>query len=318
MTTPQLETLSVNGIHMQVAMQGAGPLVLLCHGFPELWYSWRHQLDALSTAGFRVVAPDMRGYGGTDAPLQVEAYTRLHLIGDMVDLVRVLGERQAVIAGHDWGAMVAWGAALTRPDLFRAVIGMSVPFAPPDPTDVLKALEDRGIHDYYLQYFQVPGVAEAELERDTEATIRRLLHCGSGDWRGVPAFGRLPGQGFLDHMEDPRRLPTWLTEDDIAHYTGEFRRTGFRGGLNWYRTMRLSAELMAPWRGCIVRQPSLFIAGDRDSVLGFPMIPQLIAAFPKTLPGLRGCHMLEGAGHWIQQERATEVSRLMLEFLRTL
>ncbi|WP_342243705.1 alpha/beta fold hydrolase [Pseudomonas sp. OTU5201] len=318
MTTAHLETLSVNGIRMQVAMQGAGPLVLLCHGFPELWYAWRHQLDALSTAGFRVVAPDMRGYGGTDAPQQVEAYTRLHLIGDMVDLVRVLGERQAVIAGHDWGAMVAWGAALTRPDLFRAVIGMSVPFAPPDPTDVLKALEDRGIHDYYLQYFQAPGVAEAELERDTEATIRRLLHCGSGDWHGVPAFGRLPGQGFLDHMEAPRRLPTWLTEDDIAHYTGEFRRTGFRGGLNWYRTMRLSAELMAPWRGCIVRQPSLFIAGARDSVLGFPMIPQLIAAFPKTLPGLRGCHMLEEAGHWIQQERATEVSRLMLEFLRAL
>lgn len=318
MTNPHLETLSVNGIRMRIAMQGAGPLVLLCHGFPELWYSWRHQIEALSSAGFRVVAPDMRGYGGTDAPLQVEAYTRLHLIGDMVDLVRVLGERQAVIAGHDWGAIVAWGAALTRPDLFHAVIGMSVPFAPPDPTDILKALEDRGIHDHYLQYFQAPGVAEAELEQDTEAAIRRLLHCGSGDWHGVPAFGRLPGQGFLDHMEVPRRLPTWLTEDDISHYTGEFRRTGFRGGLNWYRTMRLSAELMAPWRDCIIRQPSLFMAGTRDSVLGFPVIPQLIAAFPKTLPGLRGCHLLNGAGHWVQQERPEEVSALMLDFLRAL
>ncbi|WP_044875104.1 alpha/beta hydrolase [Pseudomonas sp. LFM046] len=319
MLAPTLETLVVNGIRMRVAMQGEGPLVLLCHGFPELWYSWRHQLDALSAAGFRAVAPDMRGYGGTDAPEKVEAYTRLHLVGDLVDLVRVLGERQAVIVGHDWGAMVAWAAALVRPDLFRAVIGMSVPFAPPDPTDILKVLEDRGIHDYYLQYFQAPGVAEAELERDVRATLRRMLFSGSGDWRGMPAFGRLqPGRGFLGHMEEPETLPPWLTEDDIAYYVQAFERTGFRGGLNWYRTLRLSAELMAPWRGCIIRQPSLFMAGTRDSVLGFPVVPQLIAAFPHTLPGLRGCHLLNGAGHWIQQERAEEVSALMLDFLHAL
>ncbi|MDH4563215.1 alpha/beta hydrolase [Pseudomonas sp. BN411] len=319
MGAPTLETLTVNGIRMRVAIQGDGPVVLLCHGFPELWYAWRHQLDSLAAAGFRAVAPDMRGYGETDAPQAVEAYSRLHVVGDMVDLIRVLGERQAVIVGHDWGAMVAWAAALLRPDLFRAVIGMSVPFAPPDPTDILKVLEGRGIQDYYMQYFQAPGVAEAELERDISATFRRLLYCGSGDWQGLPAFGRLqPGQGFLGHMKEPDVLPAWLTEDDLDYYVQAFRRSGFRGGLNWYRTMRLSSELMAPWRGSIIRQPSMFMAGSRDSVLGFPVIPQLIAAFPKTLPGLRECHLLNGAGHWLQQERPEEVSALMLDFLRAL
>jgi len=319
MNEPHLEMLDINGIRMQVATQGCGPLVLLCHGFPELWYSWRNQLAALASAGYRAVAPDMRGYGGTDAPVEPDAYTTLHLVGDMVELVNALGEQQAVIVGHDWGALVAWSAAMMRPDLFRAVVGMSVPFSPPGRVELLSALASRGISDFYIQYFQTPGVAEAELESDVESSIRRIYFSGSGDGPDGPVFGRLqPGQGFLGGMIEPETLPAWLSLEDIVYYTGEFTRSGFRGGLNWYRNMTRSWALLAPWRGCIIRQPSMFIAGSRDAVLKFPGSPQQIEAFAQTLPGLRGCHILEGAGHWIQRERATEVNERLLGFLKQL
>ncbi|MDE2080427.1 MAG: alpha/beta fold hydrolase [Burkholderiales bacterium] len=316
MSAPVLKTLQVGGLAMQVAEQGSGPLVLLCHGFPELWLSWRHQLAALAAAGWRAVAPDMRGYGGTAAPAAIEQYTLLHLVGDMVGLVQALGEQQAVIVGHDWGAPVAWNAALLRPDVFRAVAGMSVPFAPPSPVELLAALRAQGIHDFYMQYFQEPGVAEAELERDAAATIRLVHFNGSGDGPERASFGRLaPGAGFLGQMVEPAALPAWLPAADIAAYAAEFRRTGFRGALNWYRNFGRNCELLAPWRGAVVRQPSLFIAGSRDGVLKFPASRGQIDNFGKTLPGLRGCHLLEGAGHWVQRERAAEVSELLLSFL---
>lgn len=169
-----LQTLPLNGIHMRVAVQGSGPLVLLCHGFPESWCSWRHQLAALASAGYRAVAPDMRGYGGTDAPREVASYTMLHHVGDMTELVHALGETQAVIVGHDWGAPVAWSAALLRPDIFRAVVGLSVPFSSPWGVNLLDALEKQGIKTFYMQYFHTPGVAESELDANPEATLRRL------------------------------------------------------------------------------------------------------------------------------------------------
>jgi pimeloyl-ACP methyl ester carboxylesterase len=319
MNEPHLEILDINGIRMQVAIQGSGPLVLLCHGFPELGYSWRNQLAALAAAGYRAVAPDMRGYGGTDAPAEPDAYTTLHLVGDMVELVNALGEQQAVIVGHDWGALVAWSAALIRPDMFRAVVGMSVPFSPPGRVELLGALAARGISDFYIQYFQTPGVAEAELERDVESSIRRIYFSGSGDGPDALVFGQLqPGKGFLGGTIEPETLPAWLTLEDIAYYTREFTRSGFRGGLNWYRNMTRSWALLAPWRDCIIRQPSMFIAGSRDAVLKFPGSARQIEAFAQTLPGLRGCHILEGAGHWIQRERATEVNELLLGFLKKL
>lgn len=319
MNEPNFKHLQVNGIAMRVAEQGSGPLVLFCHGWPESWYSWRHQLAALSAAGYRAVAPDMRGYGGTDAPADVEKYTLLHLVGDMVDLVDALGEREAVIVGHDWGAPVAWNSALLRPDVFRAVVGMSVPFTPPARTDLLSALEKLGITTFYMQYFQQPGVAEAEFERDVEQSIRRIHFSGSGDAPERATFGMVePGKGFLGGTVDPQTLPAWLSAEDVAYYAGEFRRAGFRGGLNWYRNLRRSAELMAPWRGCVLRQPSMFVAGSRDGVLRFPASKKQIDAFPSTLTGLRGCHILEGAGHWIQRERAAQVNELLLGFLATL
>ena len=316
---PGLDILQSGNLRMQVAAQGRGPLVLLCHGFPELWLSWRAQLAALASAGFRAVAPDMRGYGGTDAPGAVDQYTMLHLVGDMVGLVKALGESQAVIVGHDWGAAVAWNAALLRPDIFRAVVGMSVPFAPPGRVDLLAALRGQGIDDFYMQYFQQPGVAEAELERDVAATIRLINFNGSGDGPDRQAFGRLEsGSGFLGGMAEPEILPDWLEGDLLAVYEAEFRRTGFRGGLNWYRNISRSWELLSPWRGAVIHQPSMFIAGTRDGVLQFPASRAQIDRFGRTLPGLRGCHLIEGAGHWIQRERTEVVNHLLVDFLKGL
>src|ERR1700722_14506766 len=220
---------------MRVAVQGEGPLVVLCHGFPELWCSWRAQLNALAAAGYRVAAPDMRGYGGTDAPADVAAYTQLHLVGDMVELVRVLGAPEAPIVGHDWEAPVAWQAALLRPDQGRAVGGMGIVAPPPTRQNLVSSLRQQGVNDFYMQYFQAPGVAEAELERDVAATIRLVHFNGSGDGPERVAFGRVPaGEGCLDRLAEPARLPAWLSESDIAEYAAEFSRTGFRGGLNWY------------------------------------------------------------------------------------
>ena len=203
-----------NSITMRVAEQGTGPLVLFCHGFPESWYSWRHQMAAVAGAGYRAVAPDMRGYGATEAPPDVAQYTMLHLVGDMVELVKALGEKQAVIVGHDWGAPVAWNATMLRPDMFRAVVGMSVPFSPPGYLDFLTALEKQGIDNFYMQYFQKPGVAEAELQRDVEASIRRIHFSGSGDCPERLVFGALaPGKGFF---YQPTVIAGALQDDEIV------------------------------------------------------------------------------------------------------
>jgi pimeloyl-ACP methyl ester carboxylesterase len=318
-------TVETNGIRMHLAEQGSGPLVILCHGFPESWYSWRHQLAALSAAGFHAVAPDMRGYGQTDRPAEIDQYTLLHLVGDMVGVLDALGEPTAVIAGHDWGAPVAWHCALLRPDRFRAVVGLSVPFTPrrpARPTTVMPQTDDAW---FYQLYFQPPGLAEAELERDPRTTIRRVLYSASGDSpvrRGgdaTPAVGMVPRQGgFLTRLRDPEVLPSWLTEVDVDFYAAEFARTGFRGGLNWYRNIDRNWELLAPFAGATVRVPALYIAGDRDLVVAFRGMDQLIPNLARFAPELRGTIMLAGCGHWTQQERPADVNAAMIAFLRGL
>jgi pimeloyl-ACP methyl ester carboxylesterase len=317
-TGPEIQTLQAGRLRMRVATQGSGPLVLLCHGFPDLWCSWRAQMAALAAAGFRAAAPDMRGYGGTDAPPDPAQYTMLHHVGDLVALVQALGEKQAAVVGHDWGAPAAWHAALLRPDIFRAVAGLSVPYSPPGAVDLLTALERQGITTFYMQGFQTPGVAEAELEADVAASLRRITYSLSGDGRGGVAAVLKPGTGFLHNTEDPAVLPPWVDADDLAYATAEFRRTGFRGALNWYRAFRSGPELLAPWRGAPICQPALFIAGDRDDVMKFPASAAAMSRFGQSLPGLRGSHVLAGAGHWVQRERAPEVNRLLIEFLHGL
>jgi len=316
-------TVEANGIRLHVAEAGSGPLVVMCHGFPESWYSWRHQLVALAAAGYHAVAPDMRGYGQTDAPAPIEAYTLLHLVGDIVGLVAALGEKTAIVAGHDWGAPVAWHAALLRPDVFRAVVALSVPFRPRGSTRPTTAMPQTDEAVFYQLYFQEPGVAEAELGRDPRATIRRLLYTGSGNLRtggdGTGLAGMVRrGGGFLEQTVDPESLPVWLTDADVGFYAGEYARTGFRGGLNWYRNIDRNWELLAPYAGGLVNVPALYVAGDRDLVVRFPGMDQLIPNLSKVVPQLRRTVMLPGCGHWTQQERAAEVNAAMLEFLRTL
>ena len=309
-----------NGIRLRVTEQGTGPLVLLCHGWPELAHSWRHQLPALAAAGYHAVAPDMRGYGGSDAPEAVDAYSLLHLVGDMVGLVAALGERDAVVVGHDWGASVAWTCALLRPDVFRAVAAMSVPFRPRGPAAPLAALRAAGHHSFYWLYFQPPGVAEAEFERDPAATLRRILGAvGSGRPRDPGRVLTLPeGGGFLDLMPEPVPRPDWLPEADLAVMADAYRRTGFRGGLNYYRNIDRNWELLAPWQGAPIRQPALFIAGTHDPVILGPMGQKALGALPQAVPGLRRTVMIEGAGHWIQQERPGEVNAALIAFLQAL
>jgi pimeloyl-ACP methyl ester carboxylesterase len=320
------QTIEANGVRIHFAEAGEGPLVLLCHGFPESWYSWRHQLQALAQAGYRAVAPDMRGYGETDKPLSAEDYTLLHLVGDMVDLAQALSAEKAVIVGHDWGAPVAWHAALFRPDRFRAVIGLSVPFLPRASARPTSKMPQTERSWFYQLYFQTPGVAEAELERDPRSAIRRCLYSASGDAprRAEAASGdRAPGMiprhgGFLTRSIDPERLPSWLTEADINFYAGEFARAGFRGGLNWYRNIDRNWELTAPFAGMRVTIPALYVAGDRDLVVNFRGVDKLIPRLAEFAPELRGAILLPGCGHWTQQERAAEVNAAMIGFLKGL
>jgi pimeloyl-ACP methyl ester carboxylesterase len=308
----------VNGIEMHVAECGNGPLVLMCHGWPELWYSWRHQLRALAAAGFRAVAPDMRGFGGTSAPQDIAAYTILHLAGDMVALVQALGATRAVIVGHDWGAPVAWHAALMRPDIFTAVAGLSVPHRRRGLAPPLETLRAAGKSDYYWVYFQEPGLAEAEFERDARHAIRRILYIGSGDTprEHKMSFYVDPQKGFLGPSIDPAALPSWLTEADIDVLAAAYRRTGFRGGLNWYRNIDRNWELTAPWAGAIIRQPALFIAGTRDAVITGSLGQRALDELTSVVPNLTQTILIEGAGHWIQQERPDEVNAALIAFAR--
>jgi pimeloyl-ACP methyl ester carboxylesterase len=311
---PSSRTISANGIDIFLLEQGEGPLVLLCHGWPELSYSWRHQIPALAAAGFHVAVPDMRGFGRTAAPADVKAYSILDTVGDMVALVEALGEKQAIIVGHDWGAPVAWHAALFRPDLFKAVAGLSVPPPFRGRARPLDTLRESGITNFYWQYFQTPGVAEAEFERDVGLSMRTLLGRGFSD----PSASLFieDGKGFLGDARADRSLPDWLSEADLAHFTEAYRKSGFRGGLNWYRNIDRNWELTAPWQGAQIRQPSLFIAGSRDSVITGLMGAKRVSEMERVLPNLRQKLIIEGAGHWVQQEQPAEVSRLLLQFLK--
>lgn len=316
-TEPRERMLEVNGIRMRVTEAGEGPLVLLCHGFPELSYSFRHQLPALADAGFRAVAPDMRGYGGTDAPPDSASYSIFHLVGDLVALVSALGEREAVVVGHDWGAPVAWHAAMMRPDVFRAVAGLSVPHRGRAPADPLAVLRQNGLERFYWCYFQAEGVAEAELVSDLETTFRKLF----GGLRASSTKGNVlvvpEGGGFLSTMERPDQLPSWLSEAELAVFVRTFERTGFRGGLHWYRNISRNWELTAPYQGAVVKQPALFLGGTRDAVIAGPRGAAALENMRVVVPSVE-TQLIEGAGHWLQQERPSEVNAALIAFLRSL
>ena len=307
--------IETNGIRMHIAEAGSGPLVVLLHGFPESWYSWRHQLGALSDAGFHAIAPDLRGYGQTDCPEPLDAYDIFQLTGDVVGLVRALGEESAVIVGHDWGALVTAYAALFRPDMFRAVALLSVPYSPRGkvkPT-VWEQQKYPG-KVFYQTTLRAPG-ADAFLMSDVRMSLWRGLYSLSGEaeetdrWSPVrdPAVRSAPA---------PPKMPSWLTEHDLDFLAAEYKRAGFTGGLNYYRNMDRNWELTPFLDGAKILQPTLFIAGDRDPVIEFthPAYERLAT----NIPHLKHSVLLPGVGHWTQQERPGEVNRLLIEFLQAL
>ncbi|MEU0278692.1 alpha/beta hydrolase [Streptomyces sp. NPDC006195] len=312
--------VDVPGGRIHLVEQGTGPLVLLIHGFPESWYSWRHQLPVLAAAGFRAVAVDVRGYGRSSKPQDIEAYRMLAHVADNVGVVRALGEETAVVIGHDWGSTIAAHTALLRPDVFTAVGLLSVPYAPRGgfrPTDAFSLMG--GPEEFYVSYFQRPGRAEAEIERDVRGWLAGFYAALSGDAvppadGGDPHF--VPAGGKLSDRFPDAALPSWLGEADLDVYAAEFERTGLTGALNRYRNMDRDWEDLAAWDGAPITQPSLFIGGGLDASTTW--LADAIAAYPATLPGLVSSHILDGCGHWVQQERADEVNRLLTDWLRAL
>jgi pimeloyl-ACP methyl ester carboxylesterase len=281
---------------MQVADAGAGPPVALLHGFPELWYSWRHQLRALADAGFHAIAPDLRGYGGTDRPPAVEDYNVVALAGDVLALMDAFGHERFAVVGHDWGANVAWELARRHPERVTRVAGLSVPFTPRPPAPPVPILRRHLGEDFYMVWFQEPGVAEGVLERDVRRTLR-TTEVWTSDW--------------ADHDEVPDRPGFWTAEDEEL-YVETFTRTGFTGGLNWYRNLDRNWELTADVADRRIEQPALFLTGSRDPVRTFMPAESMDG----WVPGLRERIVLDGPGHWVQQEAPDAVNAALLDFLR--
>jgi len=316
------QTVDVSGtrIHstrIHLVEQGDGPLVILVHGFPESWYSWRHQIPAIAAAGYRAAAIDVRGYGRSSKPVAIDAYRMMELVGDVVGLVEALGEERATLIGHDWGAPIVWHSAMLHPERFRGVAGLSVPYTPfgeTRPLDFFRKLGgDRG--EFYIEYFQQPGRAEAEIEKDVRRWLLGFYYSASaGPERGTVNIGIVPaGRELRDQMVFPEETPAWLGEDGFEFYVAEFERTGFTGGLNRYRNVNRDWQDFTEHRGRPITIPALFVGGDKDgpTIWGAPAI----ASFERTLPGLTRSVILQDCGHWVQQERPEETNRLLVEFL---
>jgi pimeloyl-ACP methyl ester carboxylesterase len=314
--TPTQRFVDTNGVRLRVTEAGdrEAPVVILAHGFPDLAYSWRHQIPALADAGFHVLAPDQRGYGGSSCPAVVDAYDITALTADLVGLLDDIDVKRAVWVGHDLGAMVAWSAAQLHPDRVAAVVGMSLP---PMPRGKLAPLQGYrkmvGENFFYILYFQQPGVADAELDSDPARSMRLMLS-GLQTLADPDAAARMfaPGpMGLLDRLAEPEWLPDWISTDELDHYVTEFSRTGFTGALNWYRNFDRNWEIMANPVAASITAPALFIAGTADPVL---MITPRDRA-TEVVTGPYRQVMIDGAGHWLQEERPNEVNTALLGFL---
>jgi pimeloyl-ACP methyl ester carboxylesterase len=313
-------TIDSHGVKLRVAEMGKGPLVILVHGWPESWYSWRHQIPALAKAGYHVVAPDMRGFGHSDKPPNIDDYNVLHTTGDLVSITDAMGEKQAVLVGHDWGAGVVWNAILLHPDRFRAVVAMSVPYRGHAATSPLETTKKKyGDNFWYTLYFQKPGVAEKEFEVDPAKTLRRIyvLYGGHGTPISPPEYTdpKAGNVGWLPRIGEPKVLPAWLKQADLDYYASEFKYAGFRGGINYYRNSNRNWELTPQLAGVKVAHPALFIAGQDDPVIRGETAQSLTTMMKATNTDLRGVTVIPNAGHWIQQERPAEVNKMVLDFL---
>jgi pimeloyl-ACP methyl ester carboxylesterase len=309
--------VNTNGIRLRVAESGKGPLIVLVHGWPESWYSWRHQIAALAAAGYRVAAVDVRGYGGSDKPRAIEAYAIKEMCADIAGLVESLGEKQAILIGHDWGAPIVWHTALFFPDKVRAVAGLSVPHTGRGPMPRIQLLKNLYKDRFFYQlYFQEPGVAEAEFEADLRTALRKIYYQASGDGRKDGPRPPKPADAkYLDGLVDPDPFPAWLTATDLDYYVGQFEQSGFRGPLNRYRTAEIDFAQQAEIADRRIEQPAAFIAGQLDPVLAFIPGVDLVEVMRQHVTDLRLVRIIDGAGHWIQQERPNEVNAALLEWL---
>ncbi|MBS0383997.1 MAG: alpha/beta hydrolase [Proteobacteria bacterium] len=325
MTQPTFRMIDTNGVKLRAAVQGEGPLVVMVHGFPESWYSWRCQMAPLAAAGFTACAIDVRGYGGSDKPQPVEAYAMKEMTADVAGVIDALSpSAPAVVIGHDWGAPIAWHTAVLHPRKVRAVAGLSVPYVGVPPVSlnqIIKAMfTDQG-RFFYMEYFQKEGVAEAAFEADVRGGLRKLYYAGCGDsglaWGGAE---KKYGDDLLTGMVDPNPFPQWLSSDDIDYFVHEFEASGFRGPLNRYRNNDRDWEMMRKVADAKVHQPALFVCGDRDLVLR--MFGGDAAAAEARLrdncTDVRGFHILPGIGHWTQQEAPDQTTGLIIDWLATL
>jgi pimeloyl-ACP methyl ester carboxylesterase len=317
-----LRHIQTNGITLRAAVEGAGPLVVMIHGWPELWYSWRHQIRPLAQAGFQVVAPDVRGYGGSDKPHAIEAYDMISLIADVLGIIDAFGASQAILVGHDWGAPICWNTAALHPDRVAAVVGLSVPYIPRgsvSPIERWKQLYRDKL--FYQLYFQEEGVVEAELEADVRAALRKIYYAACGDnlrERTQALAVKGPHETFLDGLIDPDPFPAWLDDNDLDYYVQAFQQGGFRGPVNRYRAQQRDWELLPQLADRTVDAPSCFIAGALDLVRYFVPGMDWFADPGRYCTDFRGATLVEGKGHWVQQEAPDPVNHALLDFLQTL
>ncbi len=326
MTTPSpvdgitFRFIESNGIRMRIAEAGdSGPLILFAHGWPESWYNWRHQLTYFANAGYRVVAPDMRGYGETDKPADVDEYDIVHLAGDMVGILDALGEETAIMVGHDWGAIVAWNSVLMHPERFSALIAMSVPYGGRAPQSPMVAWQESfGDNFYYILYHnEAGGVAEAEYDSDPKGILSRL-YLSPNSPREAPTINdraRSAG-GWIGRLGAPIGLPDWLSQEDLDYVVGQFESAGFRGGVNYYRNFHRNWEITEHLTDTKIDVPTLFIAGEQDVVIAGANQGQLTGAMSRVATDLRDVVLIPDIGHWVQQEAPEETNAAMHEFLQ--
>lgn len=315
-----LTRLKTNGITVRAAIEGSGPLLMMVHGWPELWYSWRHQIKTIAGAGFRVVAPDMRGYGGSDKPYPVEAYDMDTLMADLLGLIDALGEEKAILVGHDWGAPICWNTAALHPQRVAAVAGLSVPYRKRGAVSTIdlwrKLYRDKF---FYQLYFQEEGVAEQELETNVRVSLRKIYYSISGDAPSLDSWlERPPAASLLAGLVDPEPFPPWLTPADLDYFVASFEAGGFRGPINRYRNQERDFANLPDMGVKPVHQPSCFIGGSKDIVRYFVPGMDLYADFGATCTDFRFSRIIDGAGHWVQQEAPQEVNAALLRFLQSL
>jgi len=320
---PEFRTIDTGRARLRAAVEGEGPLVIMVHGFPESWYSWRHQIGPIAKAGYQVAALDVRGYGGSDKPKDVAAYSMQELTGDVAGVAEAMAPGgKAILIGHDWGAPIVWNTALTRPDVISAVAGLSVPYSgvPKRPfTEIFtEAFTSKG-HFFYQAWFQEVGPPEAEAEADVRDFLRKFYFGISGDAPDGTWPVKKHGATLLEGMVDPGVFPTWMSAADLDYYVAEFQRSGFFGPISRYRNHERDFEWLQAFKDRKIEQPSLLIGGDRDPAFnGFGRIPDPSAMMREHVTDLRGEHVLPGVGHWTQQERPAEVTAILLDWLKGL